>query len=45
MQRVSVVLPLSFLLLAGLAVPAGAVITPMGPQEMLLDPIAGRLYT
>ncbi len=41
----SVVLLLSLLLLAGLAAPVGAVISQVGPRELLLDPVAGRLYT
>jgi len=36
---------LGLLLLAGGAVPAGAVVTQEGPQELLLDPVTGRLYT
>jgi DNA-binding beta-propeller fold protein YncE len=45
MRGASVALLLGLLLLAGVAVPAKAVVTQEGPQELLLDPIAGRLYT
>ncbi len=41
----TVALLLSLLLVAGVAVPARAVVTQEGPQELLLDPITGRLYT
>jgi DNA-binding beta-propeller fold protein YncE len=36
---------LGLLWLVGVAVPARAVVTQVGPQELLLDPVAGRLYT
>ncbi|TEU12866.1 MAG: hypothetical protein E3J21_20080, partial [Anaerolineales bacterium] len=45
MRGATVALLLGLLLLAGVAVPARAVITQEGPQELLLDPVAGRLYT
>ena len=45
MRGATVALLLSLLLLAGVAVPARAVVTQEGPQELLLDPVAGRLYT
>jgi len=45
MRGATVGLLLGLLLLAGVAVPARAVITQVGPQELLLDPVAGRLYT
>jgi len=45
MRGAAVTLLLGLLLLAGVAVPAKAVVTQEGPQELLLDPVAGRLYT
>jgi DNA-binding beta-propeller fold protein YncE len=45
MRRATAALLLGLLLLAGVAVPARAVVTQEGPQELLLDPITGRLYT
>jgi len=45
MRGAAAALLLGLLLLAGLAVPARAVVSQEGPQELLLDPIAGRLYT
>ena len=45
MRGAAVALLLGLLLLAGVAVPAKAVVSQEGPQELLLDPVAGRLYT
>jgi hypothetical protein len=43
--RGATALLLGLLLLAGMAAPARAVVSQEGPQELLLDPVAGRLYT
>jgi hypothetical protein len=45
MRGAAVALLLGLLLLAGVAVPARAVVSQEGPQELLLDPVTGRLYT
>jgi hypothetical protein len=45
MWGAAVGLLLGLLLLVGVAVPARAVVSQAGPQELLLDPVAGRLYT
>jgi DNA-binding beta-propeller fold protein YncE len=45
MWGAAVGLLLGLLLLVGVAVPARAVVSQTGPQELLLDPVAGRLYT
>jgi hypothetical protein len=45
MGGATVGLLLGFLLLASVAAPARAVVSQEGPQELLLDPVTGRLYT
>jgi DNA-binding beta-propeller fold protein YncE len=45
MRGAAAALLLGLLLLAGVAVPARAVVSQEGPQELLLDPVTGRLYT
>jgi hypothetical protein len=45
MRGATVALLLGLLLLAGTAAPARAVVSQAGPQELLLDPVAARLYT
>jgi hypothetical protein len=45
MRGATLALLLALLLLMGVAAPARAVVSQEGPQELLLDPVAGRLYT